>query len=64
VANYKSHIAKKIAEKISIQVLDKLVDPNDLVFSRIYKKKLEIFFETPQNLLNLCEDCNLLLTPS
>lgn len=58
VANYKSHIAKKIADKITIEQLDKMVDPNDLMFSRIYKKKLEIFFEKAQNLLTLCENCN------
>ena len=62
VANYKSHIAKKLAERISIDELESIQDPNDVIFSRLYKKKLEIFFENGSNLLNVCECCQTLLT--
>lgn len=45
IPTYKSHIVKKLARKIPIEVLDRLHDPKDLLVSRLYKKKLEIFFE-------------------
>ena len=51
VQGYKSHIAKKIAKKITMEQLDSTRDPTDLIFSRLYKKKLEIFFEDQCNLL-------------
>ena len=51
---YKSHIAKKIAKQMTIEQLDQVLDPDDVIFSRLYKKKLEIFFEQSANLLNYC----------
>ncbi len=48
---YKSHIAKKLSWKIPIEILDKVNDPKDVLVSRLYKKKLEIFFEDMDNLL-------------
>ena len=62
IPTYKSHIAKKLAKKITIQELDTLYDPKDLLVSRLYKKKLEVFFEDPMNLLNRCVICNELFT--
>ena len=57
VANYKSHIAKKLADRITIDQLESLIDPKDVIFSRLYKKKLEIFFESGSNLLTICDCC-------
>jgi len=54
IPTYKSHIAKKLAWKISLTTLDALKDPKDVMASRLYKKKLELFFEDPLNLLNWC----------
>lgn len=60
--NLKSHIAKKLAWKIPIDILDKLNDPRDLLVSWLYKKKLELFFEDPMNLLHRCIVCDELFT--
>lgn len=54
VSTYKSHIAKKIAQKIDIEELDRIVDHEDLILNRLFKKKLELFFEHSSNLLYLC----------
>jgi hypothetical protein len=62
IPTYKSHIAKKLARKISIEILDKVNDPRDVLLSRLYKKKLEIFFEEPENLLMKCMICDELYT--
>jgi len=62
IPTYKSHIAKKLAWKISIEILDKLHDPKDVLVSWLYKKKLEIFFEEQENLLNRCMICDELYT--
>ena len=59
---YKSHIAKKIAKQMTIEQLDQVLDPDDVIFSRLYKKKLEIFFEQSANLLNYCQNCGELFT--
>lgn len=62
IPTYKSHIAKKLARKIPIEVLDRLHDPKDVLVSRLYKKKLEIFFEENENLLQRCMICDELFT--
>lgn len=64
VNSYKSNIAKKIAKIITIENLDRIHDQKDVIFSWIYKKKLEIFFESSENLLYICESCNMILTNS
>lgn len=51
---YKSHIAKKLAKLMTIEQLDNVADKDDVIFSRLYKKKLEIFFEQNSNLLHYC----------
>jgi hypothetical protein len=55
---YKSSIAKKISKVVDLDILDKVFDPDDVIFSRLYKKKLEIFFEDTSNLLYLCKHCH------
>ena len=62
IPTYKSHLAKKLARIISIDQLDSIEKTNDVLISRLYKKKLELFFEDPQNLLNKCEVCSCLFT--
>jgi deoxyadenosine/deoxycytidine kinase len=62
IPTYKSHIAKKLARKIDIRDLNELIDPKDLLLSRLYKKKLELFFEDQMNLLHRCTLCNDLFT--
>jgi len=62
IPTYKGHIAKKLARKVPISILDKVVDPRDMLVSRLYKKKLEIFFEEPENLLLKCMVCDELYT--
>ena len=43
-------------------VLDTLVDDRDSIVSRLFKKKLELYFENPKNLLFKCKLCNELYT--
>ena len=62
IPTYKSHIAKKLAHKIDILDLDKIEESKNLLISRLYKKKLEIFFEDTENLLNHCVICDELFT--
>ena len=55
----KPHLAKRIALGISISELDNLGDEKHYLISRLYKKKLEIYFDEPDNLLKkwkLCEN--------
>ena len=40
IPSYKSHIAKKIARKMSIKALDWVNDDRDIILSRLYKKKV------------------------
>ena len=42
---FKSHLAKKLANEVSIEDLDALGDKKNYLLSRLFKKKLEIFFE-------------------
>jgi len=51
IPSYKSHVAKNIARKVPIKTLDSLIDEKDAILSRLYKKKLELYFENPYNLL-------------
>ena len=62
IPTYKSHIAKNIARKVTIKTLDVLYDPKDVMLSRLYKKKLELYFEDSDNLLYKCKLCNELYT--
>lgn len=59
---YKSHLAKELAKMISIDTLDSLGDKKSYLLSRLYKKKLEMFFENPDNLLCRWVECNDLFT--
>lgn len=51
VPPFKSHLAKQLAKIINIEELDKLGDRKNYLISRLYKKKLEIYFEDSDNLL-------------
>ena len=62
IPTYKSHLAKKLASIVTIDQLDKVDKSNDVLISRLYKKKLELFFEDSDNLLNRCSICNNLYT--
>jgi hypothetical protein len=62
IPTYKSHLAKKLARLIPIETLDALPDSRDQLVSRLYKKKLELFFEDTENLLNHCVICDQLFT--
>lgn len=42
--------------------MDSLVDDKDLILSRLFKKKLELYFENPRNLLYKCSLCSELFT--
>lgn len=59
---YKSHLAKELAKLVTIDHLDSLGDRKSYLLSRLYKKKLEMFFENPENLLCRCIKCNDLFT--
>lgn len=45
IPTYKSHLAKKLARLVPIETLDNLPGSRDQLVSRLYKKKLELFFE-------------------
>lgn len=62
VPPYKSHIAKQLAKMISIEELNSLEDRKNYLLSRLYKKKLEIFFEESENLLVRCLTCKEMFT--
>ena len=62
IPTYKRHLAKRLAKLIPIEMLDALSDSRDQLISRLYKKKLELFFEDQENLLNHCTICNKLFT--
>ena len=64
VGNFRSGIAKKVARQVSVEELDELeeFDTKDLLFSRLYKKKLELYFEVQSNLMFYCVECGRLYT--
>lgn len=62
IIQIKPHLAKLIAKEIDIDVLDELSDEKHFLISRLYKKKLEIYFDDPQHRLKKCKICNNLFT--
>ncbi|CAI2375152.1 unnamed protein product [Moneuplotes crassus] len=66
IPTYKSHIAKNIARKFCEKqmdaYLDSLTDEKDMILSRLFKKKLELYFEDSRNMLFKCKLCNELYT--
>ena len=55
-------MAKKLAKFISLDELEKLKDKKDRLQSRLFKKKLEIYFEDDANMLYSCAYCDVLFT--
>lgn len=58
IPTYKSHLAKKLARLVPVSTLNNIEDENDVLVSRLFKKKLELFFEDQDNLLNHCSECD------
>ena len=59
-----STLVKRLATKVDLETLDKLVDRKDKLQSKLFMKKLELVFDKPENLLNRCVYCNELFTKS
>ena len=57
-----SSMAKKLAKFIQLDELEKLKDKKDRLQSRLFKKKLEIYFEDDTNMLYCCAFCDVLFT--
>lgn len=61
---FKSHLAKQLAKIVPVSALSQIGDQKNYLTSRLYKKKLEIYFEESSNLLTRCVIWNELYTKS
>ena len=52
-----SSLVKRLATKVSIDVLEGLQDKKDKLKSKLYMKKLEVLFQDSHKLLHRCAHC-------